>query len=856
MESYQKLILWITFASSVAFTLIAALILIKAVKGDKKKNEGFTSGLILFSVGTILATAFFCLAEGLAAMYSGANDAVNGALENAFDSLLYALKTFNVDSDYRPGSALAAALFPENDNFARGLGIYSYALSIVTPVAGFAIFLEVIKGIFPDIGLGIWSFNRKKVYFSELNVRSLALAQSLIEGGAEELGRKKKHFFGFGRVLAVFTDAYVDDKDEQSAELYFKARSMGAICVKKDITELKSLSRGGKKYIFLMDDVEIENIKALAELSNEKHCKMLKNANVYIFYQNDSFVLTEKKTLDNLEKSYRVKYKGFINRNFDSQCRQYAYKTLTEAVQKQTKQVSAEQMLEKLTDAENDEKRVQKAKQIQSDIENRCLDLILPEVNRVRYFENLIYNLLIDIPLYRPLINRPAEKEPSEFNITVLGGGSIGVQMVKSCSWCAQFFGQRPAINVLCLEEKEEFLGRLQSQAPEIVKSTKRNDECLKKYSDKNEYSEPYFTLRYVKADIEKADLGGTRFADVNNENNCHNLLDSDYYLVALGSDELNISVAEQLWRRISAAQASGERARKDVVIVLAVFDPALRAMRNAESTEGCVSIVDYGSLNDAYSWESISMSRTKVPEGSDETMFMSMNLRESTENTRNRRRQIYESRSRLARRVHLKYRMYSAFRYMQSRGFWKENTEYASHVPSLCSGLHTVDGKTLNRLVSDYCNAVYVSVSEKRGEEKRKSGKDCPNFEERLDLENYLGWLEHRRWNAYMRSEGFTYARVKKDIELKLHPCLVERREEKIGTADRLDEIDNEFYKGSEHIKDYDLPRHADKKLIEVTVLKHQKLSPSEEECKKLSRLLKEHLCATADNSHSISAP
>jgi len=32
---------------------------------------------------------------------------------------------------------------------------------------------------------------------------------------------------------------------------------------------------------------------------------------------------------------------------------------------------------------------------------------------------------------------------------------------------------------------------------------------------------------------------------------------------------------------------------------------------------------------------------------------------------------------------------------------------------------------------------------------------------------------LEHRRWNAYMRSEGYTYAPVRNDLA-KVHHCLV----------------------------------------------------------------------------------
>jgi hypothetical protein len=60
---------------------------------------------------------------------------------------------------------------------------------------------------------------------------------------------------------------------------------------------------------------------------------------------------------------------------------------------------------------------------------------------------------------------------------------------------------------------------------------------------------------------------------------------------------------------------------------------------------------------------------------------------------------------------------------------------------------------------------------------------------EKHMELLHEMAWLEHRRWNAYMRSMGFrstckseysVYAAIDnkgsyKQMDLKLHPCLVE---------------------------------------------------------------------------------
>lgn len=78
---------------------------------------------------------------------------------------------------------------------------------------------------------------------------------------------------------------------------------------------------------------------------------------------------------------------------------------------------------------------------------------------------------------------------------------------------------------------------------------------------------------------------------------------------------------------------------------------------------------------------------------------------------------------------------------------FWKY--EY-NHRSSLASALH--------RRMKKVCN---ISGINKESKER--------NEEERLNLR----MMEHRRWNAYMRSEGFTYAEKRNNLA-KTHNCLV----------------------------------------------------------------------------------
>ena len=70
----------------------------------------------------------------------------------------------------------------------------------------------------------------------------------------------------------------------------------------------------------------------------------------------------------------------------------------------------------------------------------------------------------------------------------------------------------------------------------------------------------------------------------------------------------------------------------------------------------------------------------------------------------------------------------------------------------------------------SSVASAIHIKVREACGIAGAGKKTDEQTAEERLMLEQ----LEHRRWNAYMRSEGFTYAQKRNNLA-KTHHCLVE---------------------------------------------------------------------------------
>ena len=86
-----------------------------------------------------------------------------------------------------------------------------------------------------------------------------------------------------------------------------------------------------------------------------------------------------------------------------------------------------------------------------------------------------------------------------------------------------------------------------------------------------------------------------------------------------------------------------------------------------------------------------------------------------------------------------------------EEEAFWKYEYNYRSSVAS-----------AIHRKMKSLCGIPGADKLPNEREEEERQG---------------LRILEHRRWNAYMRSEGYVYAE-KKDSLAKTHPCLVEFEE------------------------------------------------------------------------------
>ena len=621
--------------------------------------------------------------------------------ERAAMSFVHAFQTFSLNANYGEmiisgrnlimntyGGILLATLY----------SVYASFLNMLAPIMGGAILLGIITDIFPRLRL-LLSPYRDKYVFSELNERSISLASDI----TIEAKKEKKWYTGLP--LIIFTDSYIDEKSELSVELYERAKSIGAICIKDDI--LKSKFYYTKRlYVILIDEKEIHNIHTLTALAMEEPKRWEKKTHVYVymFSQNSEARTIVKELYLNYEKE-----------------------------------------LEKVI------------------------------IKVIHEYTNIAYHLLSDMPLYIPLLSkyedhRENEIYEKELMLTIIGGGKIGLEVFLATYWCGQLLDTNLRINVLS-NSIEGFRKRIEEVNPEILQSVDvnyqgvfepANKELLLKYpfekTREDAYAKPYGTVHFMDVDADSHELFDV--LEQKNENNQMTLA-SDYYVVSLGADELNMKVASELARKIEREKLN-ESVENRAVIAYAVYDPyinealehiqsrKLKQQMNSDKTNKVV-LHAFAGLKDIYSYKCIFND-----EGDSKAYLIDKayqkNDKEAYEKDIEEKQVFLKNEYNLlsshAQNIHFGYKMYSAgvIKNVQKD---EKIDQYEEYLALVCD-------------------------------------QESPRYNSSLALR--LGWLEHRRWNAFMRSLGFVAPTEKqwhnyaydneldhKNMSLKLHLFITE---------------------------------------------------------------------------------
>lgn len=431
----------------------------------------------------------------------------------------------------------------------------------------------------------------------------------------------------------------------------------------------------------------------------------------------------------------------------------------------------------------------------------------VPALIPVREYQNLVFSLLREKPLFTAL-DQAGKKD---LHVTILGSGNIGTEAFLDTIWCGQLLDRKLEITVISKEPKQDFLARINCINPDILLSGvlvgepnhEPNTNLLKIYKDGRKHADPYFAFTYIEADVCRDDLQ-TILCRKPEQGSC--IVDSDYYLVALGSDKDNLEAANRLARCVTVNAGAN---RKPPIVAYAIFDDALnqRLMDQAEKMEEarmkgtpeyCVEFYPFGSLSQTYSYNNV----------------MLQNLQEQSASVRSSYETVVSEKT--------------ADRETVLAGMRKDQYAFCAdtarviHIPykAFCVGMDA--------------DSYVAKVREEKNlpGEKRSSVNLINNYR--------LAWLEHRRWIAFLRTRGFRCPTPEqenmyigwlpvnpegkninkgkhKNLSLKLHPCMVECAQDPAeGKNDLLSCMEARFFDnyqdkfpGGFEFKKYDYPEY-----------------------------------------------
>lgn len=345
-------------------------------------------------------------------------------------------------------------------------------------------------------------------------------------------------------------------------------------------------------------------------------------------------------------------------------------------------------------------------------------------------------------------------------HVTIIGSGAIAAEVFKAVFWCGQMAGIQLYIHILS-KGAGEMQKKLHNSCPELFSGCMDWERILKIYPhepDSNLFNVPYAIVDGFDQDADAEDIASY----VSNDNCVSNddlIEKTDYYVVALGDDARNIAVTRMLASEISRRALNKEEyVERHPVIAPVIFDSKLAsAVRKIQPERYMPYQIPFGMVDQRYGCRNVFLSD-----------FTDSALKGG---------KIYNRKTELTRQ--------------KDEYSWWANLVRAIHAPYKLFALGCITGIVLD--------SYYTSAMEEKEQKTVDIGRFRGNLtynylENDNDKEKWLlsfAWMEHRRWNAFLRTQGFSHAtevqhknlfnmnnreKQHKDIkDSKLHNCLVE---------------------------------------------------------------------------------
>ncbi len=347
---------------------------------------------------------------------------------------------------------------------------------------------------------------------------------------------------------------------------------------------------------------------------------------------------------------------------------------------------------------------------------------------------------LRDVPLFKPL-QKTLEKDPAaprELRVAIFGRNPFAAEMFKTVYWCGQVFDHTLRIVSVAPPETPDGSGltacerELNAFNTEILESCREGSELLRQDFAGN-FSRPYADLAFVEEDPSACGMREflLRPREYRYGGGTFRLADCDYFLVMEESDETNITLADELRRALYYLGGTEENRRERVVAFL-VQNETIRdiiSVRFEEWKRGAIEGAGpemhcFGGLRERFRWDRISLNADYLadrrPGAAAEDLFAHNAADFKSVDD------IYDVWSRTTRFFHLQYKMYYTGAVDAGLGAFGQYREDLEEKALVTAGM----------------------------EAKRRYWNAIARFDDSLSA---LIWMEHRRWCAFLRIQGFS---------------------------------------------------------------------------------------------------
>ncbi len=338
------------------------------------------------------------------------------------------------------------------------------------------------------------------------------------------------------------------------------------------------------------------------------------------------------------------------------------------------------------------------------------------KLRRVSNIQSLVYSILykegLDIfksatPTGNKVFNIATGEEDDEklISAVVIGMGLHGKEMVKALSWFTQMHPYRLEINAF--DKNKDTASLFRSSCPELFDCNPADSNYVYDPSHHNGDFETPGEAHYKLSIHSDCDVELYEFDKIMNS-----LSKTTYVFVSLGDDDKNIKIATKV--RILL-----KRLGIEPIIHTIVYNPKNEYMlRNGRTyANQSYNIIPLGDNSSTYSEECILKSEL-------ETKALDRHMEYS---------------KKMAAQENLQGEELKEYLKKAEAPFWKYDYNYRS---SIASVLHT-----------EYKLKLKTPGSEKKPEERTENEK------------LFYRTMEHQRWNAYVRSEGYVYAPIRDKI-------------------------------------------------------------------------------------------